>query len=109
MSLHLTEEELLDVTGYRQRRKIADALAEMGIVFKFRAADGFVLVLREHYSAVMAPAGSKKPRRGPDWGAIANGSATHEKQTPTQIRRGAPRFVLVRAAGDQGGPRSERR
>ena len=63
--LHLTPDELAEVTGYKQRCRWAKQLALMGIRFTLRAKDGFPLVLREAYTG--------KRRRAPiepDWEAV---------------------------------------
>lgn len=56
MSLWLSKEELIELTGYKTSRCQKRALAEMGVEFRSRAADGFPLVLRtpfdgEHLTA----------------------------------------------------------
>lgn len=48
MSLWLTADELIDLTGFRQRTHQKAALAQLGVAFRIRPADGFPLVLREH-------------------------------------------------------------
>jgi hypothetical protein len=69
MSLHLNEDELYEVTGYRQREKQKAALAELDIKFRSRPADGYPLVIREHYlSRDGKPAKSMK-RTEPNFGA----------------------------------------
>ena len=65
--LHLTEAELYEVTGFRQRDKVRTALAEMGITFKVRPADRFTLVEREHYRFIMSGGLRTKRRREPNW------------------------------------------
>jgi hypothetical protein len=66
MSLHLTDDEIYEVTGYRQREKQKKALAELRIPFRSRPADGFPLVVREHYVS----RDSKPVKRAePNWGA----------------------------------------
>lgn len=69
MSLHLTEEELYEVTGFRHREKVASVLGSLGVVFKQRPSDGVILVLREHYTAVMSAPGAApvRGRREPNW------------------------------------------
>lgn len=47
MSLYLSKDELTEMTGYKQRSRIIDALARMGVDFKLRARDGFPLVERQ--------------------------------------------------------------
>lgn len=46
MSLWLTEDELVQLTGYTQRKKQREALAELRLSFRSRPADGFPLVMR---------------------------------------------------------------
>lgn len=45
MSLWLSADELIELTGYRQREPQKRALAQLGVAFKVRPADGFPLVL----------------------------------------------------------------
>ena len=47
MSLWLTPDELVELTGYKQRAKQLIALAELNIRPTIRPADQFPLVLRE--------------------------------------------------------------
>jgi hypothetical protein len=63
MSLWLTPEELETLTGYRRRGLQRRALAELGVKFRSRPADGFPLVDRSQFDA--------KPmkRREPDFDA----------------------------------------
>ena len=49
MSLWLTEEELVELTGFRQRGRQREALAELGVQFRSRPADGFPLVARGQF------------------------------------------------------------
>jgi hypothetical protein len=69
MSLHLTDEELYEVTGYRQREKQKQALAELRVPFRSRPADGFPLVVREHYVGRETTAGKPVKRAEPNFGA----------------------------------------
>jgi hypothetical protein len=66
MSLWLTEDELIELTGYRQRDKQKKALAELRVAFRSRPADGFPLVLRSLFTLT-----DSKPvkRTEPNWGA----------------------------------------
>lgn len=50
MSLWLTDDELVELTGYRQRERQKQALAEMRIAFRVRPADGFPLVARAQFT-----------------------------------------------------------
>jgi hypothetical protein len=47
--LFLDEDELYELTGYRQREKQKKALAAMGIKFRSRPADGYPLVVRQPF------------------------------------------------------------
>lgn len=44
MSLWLTSEQLRDLTGFTHRAKQVAALAELGVKFRLRPADGYPLV-----------------------------------------------------------------
>jgi hypothetical protein len=66
MSLWLTEDELIELTGYRQREKQRRALAELRVQFRSRPADGFPLVAR----ALFTVTDSKPVKRAePNFGA----------------------------------------
>ena len=66
MSLHLNDDELIELTGFRQRAKQRAALVQLGYKFRTRPADGFPLVLRDQFKT--------EPRSGsvksPDWSAL---------------------------------------
>jgi hypothetical protein len=64
MSLWLNEDELVELTGYRQRSRQRQALAELGVKFRTRPADGFPLVLRDQFLPAM-----DGKKGGPDWAA----------------------------------------
>ena len=49
MTLWLTGEELIELTGFKTSRRQKLALGEMSIPFVARAADGFPLVRRSHF------------------------------------------------------------
>jgi hypothetical protein len=49
MSLWLTDDELIVLTGYRRTKEQRKALAELRVQFKSRPADGFPLVLRAQF------------------------------------------------------------
>ena len=66
MSLWLTDEELIDLTGYRARRLQRKALAELGVNFRSRPADGFPLVERSQFEAGKR---DNAKRKEPNWGA----------------------------------------
>lgn len=62
--MHLTDDELVEVTGYAQRGKQRAALLAMSIPFR-ENPKGRILVLREDYTG-------RKPakRTGPNWSAL---------------------------------------
>jgi Domain of unknown function (DUF4224) len=62
MSLYLTREELTELTGYKQLSRIKLALAQLGVRFRSRPADGFPLVDRQADN-------SATRRREPDYDA----------------------------------------
>ena len=64
MSLWLNDDELVELTGYRQRDRQKRALAELGVQFRSRPADGFPLVIRSQFES--------KGRQGrePDFAAV---------------------------------------
>lgn len=67
MSLWLTEDELIELTGYKAQRKQKFALAELKIPFRSRPADGFPLVERAQFGArtVLTPHEKRRePRLG---------------------------------------------
>ena len=66
MSLWLTEDELIELTGYKRQQRQKHALAAMAIPFRSRAADGFPLVLRE----AVGPVNAKPRRRELNWAAV---------------------------------------
>ena len=72
--MHLTAEELHEITGYRQQEKIRAALVQMGILFKVRPADRFTLVDRDYYRDVMRGTVMTAKRREPNWG-VNHGTA----------------------------------
>lgn len=51
-SMHLSEDELVELTHYKLAKKQAQALALMGFIFKLRP-DGSVAVLRAHVEKEM--------------------------------------------------------
>jgi len=51
VSLWLTPEELIELTGYKTSRCQKRALGEMSVPFKSRPADGYPLVLRADLQA----------------------------------------------------------
>ncbi|MGH8200719.1 MAG: DUF4224 domain-containing protein [Steroidobacteraceae bacterium] len=66
MSLWLTEDELVELTGYKRQERQRKALSDMGIPFRSRAADGYPLVLRDQFS----PGAGKQKRRELNWAAV---------------------------------------
>lgn len=69
MSLWLTHEELVELTGYKTSRCQKRALGQMSIPFKSRPLDGFPLVNREQFSAYTVLTPTRK-RREPHWESI---------------------------------------
>lgn len=61
MSLCLTEEELIELTGRKQGAGMAKWLTENGFTFK-RGSDGLPRVDREHYRTIMSARRPKAPR-----------------------------------------------
>lgn len=61
MTLWLTPEELIELTGYKQREKQKLALGKMGVHFRSREADGYPLVDRAQFEA--RPVLTPSPRR----------------------------------------------
>jgi len=49
VSLWLTEEELVQLTGYKSKRKQREALGELRVIFRVRPQDGFPLVDRSQF------------------------------------------------------------
>jgi hypothetical protein len=70
MSLWLTKEELIELTGYKLSKRQKLALADMAIPFRSRSADGFPLVERAQFEGSAGSAqrtvGSPKIRREPN-------------------------------------------
>lgn len=67
MSLHLTSDELYEITGYRHGERVRAALAAMGLHFKVRPADRFTLVDRDYYKMMMSGGVKPSKRREPNW------------------------------------------
>lgn len=61
MSLCLTEDDLIELTGFRQGSAMAKWLAENGFTFK-RGSDGLPRVDRDHYRDIMSARRPKAPR-----------------------------------------------
>jgi hypothetical protein len=69
MSLWLTDDELYDLTGYRQREKQRKALAELRVAFRSRPADGFPLVMRSLFTTTDSkPVKRAEPNFGASYG-----------------------------------------
>jgi hypothetical protein len=69
MSLWLTEDELIELTGYRQREKQRKALAELRVPFRSRPADGLPLVLRSLFTLTDSkPVKRAEPNFGASYG-----------------------------------------
>lgn len=64
MSLWLDSDEVIELTGFRQRAKQYTELARQGREFTIRA-DGFPLVIRSQFEAK-----ATKRKREPDWSVI---------------------------------------
>jgi hypothetical protein len=73
MSLWLTREELVELTGFKTGRRQKQALAEMGLAFRSRPADGFPLVDRWQFEGEVIRPHVGKRHPGPNWNAIASG------------------------------------
>jgi hypothetical protein len=68
MSLWLTDDELIELTGYRQRDKQRRALAELRVQFRSRPADGFPLVARAQFTTDVKPTRRTEPNFGASYG-----------------------------------------
>lgn len=64
MSLWLTEDEIVELTGYKHRERQRKALASMGVKWRSRPADGFPLVDRSQFAEGLT---GKPRRREPNW------------------------------------------
>ena len=69
MSLWLSAEELIELTGYKTSRRQKLALAEMNLRFYSRPLDGFPLVERWQFEGGIAQP-NKSRHVVPNWGAI---------------------------------------
>jgi len=67
MSLWLTEDELVELTGYKTKSRQRVALAEMHVKFRSRPSDGFPLVERCLFEN-LTPTHKK---REPHWDALS--------------------------------------
>lgn len=66
MSLWLNDDELVELTGYRQRERQRRALAELRVQFRTRPSDGFPLVSRAQFDG--APVKKSEPNFGGSYG-----------------------------------------
>jgi len=72
MTIHLTEQELYDITHKVRYRAQSKALAQMGIDFKLRP-DGSILVSRSCYESSMGGSSTtKKVLAAPDFSSLLN-------------------------------------
>jgi Domain of unknown function (DUF4224) len=74
MSLWLTREELVELTGFKSSRRQKLALTGMGLVFRSRPADGFPLVDRWQFEGELNRPHVSRRHPGPNWNAIASGA-----------------------------------
>ena len=75
MSLWLSKEELVELTGYKRAARQKLALGQMGLKFRSRPLDGFPLVDRWQFEGEIGTSRGQMWRREPTWDAI-NGSAS---------------------------------
>ena len=73
MSLWLSKEELIELTGYKRAARQKLALGQMGLKFRSRPLDGFPLVDRWQFEGETVKPRAKMWRQEPNWDAI-NGS-----------------------------------
>lgn len=69
MSLWLTPEELIELTGYKRRSAQRQALAQMNLRFMSRPIDGFPLVPRWQFEGEIARP-DKRRRIAPDYESL---------------------------------------
>jgi hypothetical protein len=70
MSLWLSKEELIELTGYKRASRQKLALGRMGLKFRSRPLDGFPLVDRWQFEAEILRPRVKMWRQEPDWDLI---------------------------------------
>ena len=70
MSLWLSKEEVVELTGYKNGTKQKLALGQMGIKFRSRASDGFPMVDRWQFEGEIIRPAAKQRRQEPNWDAI---------------------------------------
>jgi hypothetical protein len=68
VSLWLSREEIIELTGYKNVQKQKLALGEMSVRFRSRASDGFPMVDRWQFEGEIVKPGSR--RKEPNWAAI---------------------------------------
>ena len=73
MSLWLSKEELVELTGYKRAGRQKLALGQMGLKFRSRPLDGFPLVDRWQFEGETLTPRVKMWRQEPNWDGI-NGS-----------------------------------
>ena len=79
MSLWLTPEELIELTGYKTSRSQKLALGQMNVKLRSRALDGFPLVDRWQFEGeIIRP---KERRREPNWAAALYEPPARHKKT----------------------------
>lgn len=64
MSLWLSDDELTELTGYKQADRRLRALTDMGVKFRRRPADGFFLVERHQFE------GGRQRKHEPNFAVI---------------------------------------
>lgn len=62
MSLFLTDEELVELTGRKKKKLQREALGRMGVPFRSRDSDGFPLVLRSIFETLTKREKRREPR-----------------------------------------------
>ena len=68
MSLWLSEDEIVELTGYKHRERQRRALADLGVKWRTRPADGFPLVERAQFTEGLT---GKGKRREPNWNLVS--------------------------------------
>jgi hypothetical protein len=65
----LSRDELHEITGYRQAKRIASWLLTQGFTFRL-GGDGWPRVAREEYRRVMCGESKSRKRTAPDFSAL---------------------------------------
>ena len=73
MSLRLSKEELIELTGYKRAGRQKLALGQMGLKFRIRPLDGFPLVDRWQFEGEIVRPRGKMWRQEPH-GQVMNGA-----------------------------------